>query len=83
MQSRGFFVAMQKIINLLAVVSFLLSAGMSALAIFVALNAPKMKEAAIEKIQAEVMVLVMDATAKKMQGMMPVETGPALPFSGQ
>ena len=74
---------MQKIINLLAVVSFLLSAGMSALAIFVTLNAPKMKEAAIEKIQAEVMVLVMDATSKKMQGMMPVETGPALPFSGQ
>jgi hypothetical protein len=56
---------------------------MSALAIFVALNAPKMKEAAIEKIQAEVMVLVMDATAKEMQGMMPVETGPALPFSAQ
>jgi hypothetical protein len=74
---------MQKIINLLAVVSFLLSAGMSALAIFVALNAPKMKEAAIEKIQAEVMVLVMDATAKEMQGMMPIETGPALPFSAQ
>ena len=74
---------MQKIINLLAVVSFLLSAGMSALAIFVALNAPKMKEAAIEKIQAEVMVLVMDATAKEMKGMMPVETGPALPFSAQ
>ena len=74
---------MQKIINLLAVVSFLLSAGMSALAIFVALNAPKMKDAAIEKIQAEVMVLVMDATAKEMQGMMPVETGPALPFSAQ
>ena len=74
---------MQKIINLLAVVSFLLSAGMSALAIFVALNAPKMKEAAIEKIKAEGMVLVMDATAKEMQGMMPVETGPALPFSAQ
>jgi hypothetical protein len=74
---------MQKIINLLAVVSFLLSAGMSAMAIFVVLNAPKMKEAAIEKIQAEVMVLVMDATAKEMQGMMPVETGPALPFSAQ
>lgn len=74
---------MQKIINALAILSFCLSAGMSALAIFVALNAPKMKKAAMEKIQAEVMVLVMDATAQEMRGMMPVETGPALPFSGQ
>jgi len=74
---------MQKIINALAIVSFGLSAGMSGLAIFVALNAPKMKDEAIQRIRAEVVLLVLDATSKQMQGMMPTETGPALPFSAQ
>lgn len=74
---------MQKIINALAIVSFGLSAGMSGLAIFVALNAPKMKDEAIQRIRAEVVLLVLDATSKQMQGMMPMETGPALPFSAQ
>ena len=71
---------MQKIINALAIVSFGLSAGMSGLAIFVALNAPKMKDEAIQRIRAEVVLLVLDATSKQMQGMMPMETGPALPL---
>jgi|TARA_R100001163_G_scaffold14855_1_gene13467 hypothetical protein len=74
---------MQKTINLLAVISFLLSAGMSTLAISVVLNAPKMKDEAIQRIRAEVVLLVLDATSKQMQGMMPTETGPALPFSAQ
>ena len=74
---------MQKIINALAIVSFGLSAGMSGLAIFVALNAPKMKDEAIQRIRAEVVLLVLDATSKQMQGMMPMETSPALPFSAQ
>lgn len=74
---------MQKIINALAIVSFGLSAGMSGLAIFVALNAPKMKDEAIQRIRAEVVLLVLDATSKQMQGMMPTKTGPALPFSAQ
>ena len=74
---------MQKIINALAIVSFGLSAGMSGLAIFVALNAPKIKDEAIQRIRAEVVLLVLDATLKQMQGMMPMETSPALPFSAQ
>jgi hypothetical protein len=74
---------MQKTINLLAVISFLLSAGMSTLAISVVLNAPKMKDEAVQRIKAEVVLLVLDATSKQMQGMMPTETGPALPFSAQ
>jgi|TARA_X000001388_G_scaffold67052_1_gene54178 hypothetical protein len=74
---------MQKTINLLAVISFLLSAGMSTLAISVVLNAPKMKDEAVQRIKAEVVLLVLDATSKQMQGMMPIETGPALPFSAQ
>lgn len=74
---------MQKIINALAIVSFGLSAGMSGLAIFVALNAPKIKDEAIQRIRAEVVLLVLDATSKQMQGMMPMETSPALPFSAQ
>lgn len=74
---------MQKIINALAIVSFGLSAGMSGLAVFVALNAPKIKDEAIQRIRAEVVLLVLDATSKQMQGMMPMETSPALPFSAQ
>jgi len=42
-----------------------------------------MKDEAIQRIRAEVVLLVLDATSKQMQGMMPTETGPALPFSAQ
>ena len=83
MQSRGFFVSMQKAVNVLSLISFGISASLFGAVLWVLANGHSLKSKMAEQIQAEVLVLVLDATSKEMQGMMPVETGPALPFGVQ
>ena len=74
---------MQKAINVLSLISFGISASLFGAVLWALANGNTIKSKMAQQIQAEVMVLVMDATAKEMRGMMPVETGPALPFSAQ
>lgn len=73
---------MQKVVNALSLISFGLSASLFGAVLYVLANGGTIKDKVAKQIQAEVLVLVMDATAKQMKGVMPIETGPALPFGG-
>ena len=74
---------MQKAVNVLSLISFSISPRLFGSVLWVLPNGHSIKSKMAQQIQAEVMVLVLDATSKEMQGMMPVETGPALPFGVQ
>jgi cell division protein FtsX len=73
---------MQKVVNVLSLISFGISACLFGAVLYTLSNAQSIKSRMAQQIQAEVLVLVMDATAKHMRGMMPIETGPAMPFGG-
>lgn len=73
---------MQKVVNVLSLISFGISATLFGAVLWALQNGHSIKTKMAQQIQAEVMVLVLDATSKQMQGMMPMETGPALPFGG-
>ena len=79
---------MQKIVNLLAVVGFLLAAANTGLVVFAVVRGPSMAKKAISEIEVKMTTILFDklessvseAMPSQVQNLMPAQTGPALPF---
>ena len=79
---------MQKLINLFAVVGFLLAAANTSLVVFVVLKGPSMANKAMSEIELKMTTIlfdkldsaVEDAMPGQVKELVPSETGPVLPF---
>ena len=79
---------MQKYINLVAVIGFLLAAANTSLVVFAVLRGPSMANKAMSEIELKMTTILFDkldsaveeAMPGQVQELMPSQTGPAVPF---
>lgn len=82
-QQKGFFLAMQKLFNVMSVASFVMSAGMVAGTAMLYSRIPSMTKHYMSELRLELTKMVTDMVPGQIDEVMPelpTTTGPALPI---
>ena len=82
-QQEGFFLAMQKLFNVMSVTSFVMSAGMVAGSVLLYTRIPSLTKYYMSELTLEMTKIVSNMLPSKIDDVMPelpTTTGPAVPF---
>ena len=82
-QQEGFFLAMQKLFNVMSVAAFTMSAGMVVGSVLLYTRIPSLTKHYISELKLELTEMITDMMPGQIDEVLPelpTETGPAIPF---